>query len=201
MGPLAALTEQGKPWPINIMASMYGANLTIEGRINDLPNRRGIDLGFSLKGKDLSTLSKATGKAMPLKGSFDLSGRVSDPASKTYKISNLKVEVGGSDLSGTVEADLGSSQTEAHSRTLVSKNGPRALMPTTEPEGSRTAQRPARERMIRDEGQTKVFSADPLPLSALTGADAKVKLQAGQFILAQAAITNLDLGFNLRDAR
>ena len=106
-GPLAlwlALTGEGKPWPLHVTAKAFGATFTLDGTIRDVRAQRGIDLGFALKGNDLATLGKASGKPLPLKGPFDVSGRVSDPAPKAYRISNLKVALGGSDLAGTVEA-------------------------------------------------------------------------------------------------
>ncbi len=106
LGPLAALAGEGKPWPLRITAKAFGANVTLDGTIRDVRSQRGIDLVFAMKGADLATLGKVTGKPLPLKGPFEVSGRVSDPAPKAYAISNLKVTLGNSDVSGTVEARL-----------------------------------------------------------------------------------------------
>ena len=106
LGPLAVLTGKANrgrsispPKPMERM-------LTLDGTIRDVRSQRGIDLVFAMKGADLATLGKVTGKPLPLKGPFEVSGRVSDPAPKAYTISNLKVTLGNSDVSGTVEARL-----------------------------------------------------------------------------------------------
>jgi hypothetical protein len=72
---------------------------------------------------DLATLGKVSGKPLPLKGSLDVSGRVSDPAPKAYRISNLKVALGSSDLAGTVEVQMAGATAGVDGRPVIEKNG------------------------------------------------------------------------------
>ena len=148
LGPLAALMGSGKPWPLNVTTKAFGVTLTLEGSIKDVQAQKGIDLGFSVKGNDLASLGKVTGKPMPVKGPFEIAGRLSDPAPKTYKISNLKVDLAGNDLGGTVEANVATSRPRI-SAVLSSKKldvrsfmGEEAGKEPSKPAGGKTTEKP-----------------------------------------------------------
>jgi uncharacterized protein involved in outer membrane biogenesis len=84
LGPLAGLMGSGKPWPLNVTAKALGVTLKLDGSIKDVQTGKGLDLAFSVKGNDLASLAKVTGKPIPVKGPFEIAGRLSDPAAKTY---------------------------------------------------------------------------------------------------------------------
>ena len=206
LGPLAALTGEGKPWPLHVTAKAFGATFALDGSIKDVRARRGIDLGFTLKGSDLSALGKASGKPLPLKGPFDVSGRVSDPTPKTYKISNLKVALGNSDLTGTVEVRMAGPRPMVTAVLSSQKLDVRSMLPESAVSSStKTGETPSKgpvkgpaKAVPKPE---KVFPNDPLPMDALGLADAAVKIQAGQILLPKIALNSLSADITLKDGR
>jgi AsmA family protein len=202
LGPLAGLTSPGKPWPIKVTAKAFAATFTLDGAIKDVQAQKGIDLGFGVKGSDLSTLGKAAGKPLPLKGPFDVSGRVSDPAPKAYRISNLKVALGGSDLAGTVEVQMGGQRPGLTANLSSQKLDVRSMMPESTSSGSakpegKASKEPAKAVQTRE----RLLPSDPLPLESLGQADAKVKFQVGQLLLPMITLNDLSVDMNLQDGR
>ena len=198
LGSLAALTNAGNPWPLNVTAKAFGTNLTLDGSIKDVRAQRGIDLGFTLKGSDLAALGKASGKPLPLKGPFDVSGRLSDPAPKTYKISNLKVALGNSDLTGTVEVRMAEPRPMVTGRACRHRSWTFARCCLKAPfrERRRRQRRPPRNPPKTAQTRERLLPNDPLPLEALGQADAKVKFQAGQLLLPMIALTDVSVDMN-----
>jgi hypothetical protein len=202
LGPLAALTGEGRPWPLHVTAKAFGATLALDGSIKDVRAQRGIDLIFALKGNDLATLGKASGKPLPLKGPFDVSGRVSDPVPKTYRISNLKVALGGSDLAGTVEVRIAGQKPALMANLSSQKLDIRSMMPESASSGTaKTAEKASKESSKTAQTRERLLPNDPLSLEALGQADAKVKFQAGQLLLPMITLTDVSVDMNLLDGR
>jgi uncharacterized protein involved in outer membrane biogenesis len=199
-GPLAALTGAARPWPLNMTAKMFGATLALDGTIKDVLAQRGIDLGFAIKGDDLATVEKASGKSLPLKGPFDISGRLSDPAPKTYRISSLKAVLGDNDLAGTVEVQTAGQRPTVTAVLTSQKLDVRAMLPETGDSGpAKSGEKPASKSAKTMPKRDRVFSDEPLPLDALRLANADVKIQSGQVLLPKIALNNLSVSMNLKD--
>jgi uncharacterized protein involved in outer membrane biogenesis len=202
LGPLAALAGEGKPWPLHVTGKAFGVNITLDGTIRDVRAQRGIDLVFALKGADLATLGKATGKPLPLKGPFDVSGRVSDPAPKAYKISNLKVTLENSDLSGTVEARLSGQRPMVTAALSSQKLDIRSMLPERAVSSdAKTGKAPSKEPAKAGPKREKMFPDDPLPVDALGLADAAVTFQAVQILLPKIALSSFSADIQLKDGR
>ena len=139
LGPIAAFTKPGTPWPLNVTAKIVGAVLTIDGSIKDVKTQRGMDLKLGLKGKELADFGKLTGKPLPVKGPYDISGRITDVAPKAYKVSDLKVNLGESDLSGSMEANLAGSRPIISADPFLQENG-RSFLDGSRGRGSETWQ-------------------------------------------------------------
>jgi uncharacterized protein involved in outer membrane biogenesis len=200
LGPLAALTGVARPWPVNMSVKTLGATLALNGTIKDVLAQRGIDLGFVVKGNDLAAMQKALGKPLPLKGPFDISGRLSDPAPRTYRISKLKAALGGNDLAGTVEVQTAGQRPAVTAVLTSQKLDVRAMLPETEGSGpGGSGGKPAAESAKAAPKRDKVFSDEPLPLDALRLVNADVKIQAVQVLLPKIALNNLKVGMNLKD--
>jgi AsmA family protein len=200
IGPLAGLTGTAGPWPLKINAKMFGATLTLDGTIKDVLAQRGIDLGFVFKGNDLASLEKAFGKSPPLKGPFDVSGRLSDPAPKTYRISDLKAALGDSDLAGTAEVQMGGKRPTLTAVLTSHKLDMRSMLPESGGSGpAGSGGNPAAESAKATAKRDKIFPDKPLPLDPLLLANANVKIQAAQVLLPKIALNNLSLSMNLKD--
>ncbi|OGP70403.1 MAG: hypothetical protein A2W09_01080 [Deltaproteobacteria bacterium RBG_16_50_11] len=195
LGPLGALTNSDKPWPLQLTANMAGANLNIDGKIKDVPAQRGIELNFAAKGKDLGSLGKLTGKPLPVKGPFDISGRITDPAVKTYKITGFKMALGESDLGGTVEANVAGKRPKLTAALSSQKMDLRSLLP--EGKGPDTTVGKTKKASKAE----RIFPDDPLPLDALRQVDAALKIQTGKVLLPQLAINDLTVEMILDGGR
>ncbi len=200
IGPLAALTGAARPWPLNMTVKTFGATLALDGTIKDVLAQRGIDLGFVIKGSDLATLEKALGKSLPLKGPFDVSGRLSDPAAKTYRISDLKAALGESDLAGTAEVQMGGQRPTVTAVLTSHRLDIRSMLPESGGSGPvKSGGKPASESAKATPKRDKIFPDEPLPLDALGLVNADVKIQSGQVLLPMIALNNLSLSMNLKN--
>jgi uncharacterized protein involved in outer membrane biogenesis len=146
-------------------------------------------------------LAKVTGKPIPVKGPFEIAGRLSDPAAKTYKVSDLKVDLAGNDLSGTVEANLATSRPKISAVLFSKKLDVRSFMGeepgkgTGKPVSDKTAEKPAKAQAHRE----RIFSTEPLPLAPLKQVDATVKFQGEKVLLPRMAMDNLNADVVLKD--
>jgi uncharacterized protein involved in outer membrane biogenesis len=200
IGPLAALTDVTRPWPLNMTAKAFGATITLDGTIKDVFAQRGINLKFVVKGNDLATLEKAFGESAPVKGPFDVSGRLTDPAPKTYRISDLKAALGDSDLGGTAEVQMAGERPAVTAVLASHKLDIRSMLPQTGGSGpAKSGEKPASGSSKTTAQGDKVFPDEPLPLDALKVVNADVKIQAGQVLLPKLALNNLSLSMNLKN--
>jgi hypothetical protein len=195
LGPLEALTNPDQPWPLHLTGNVVGADLNVDGQIKDVLAQRGIELGFAVKGKDLGSLGKLTGKPLPVKGPFDISGRVTDPAVKTYRITGLKMALGESDLGGSVEANIAGPRPKLTAALSSQKMDLRSLLPEGE-EPSKAAGKTGKASRA-----DRIFPDDPLPLDGLNQVDAAVKIQAGKVLLPRLAINDLTVEMTLDGGR
>jgi AsmA family protein len=208
-GPLTALTTSGKPCAINLETKAFGATLNSDGTIKDVANARGIELRFAMKGDDLAALGKASGKELPLKGPYEFSGLLTDPAPKTYKISSLKALVAGNDLSGTVEVSLAGARPRISAtlasqkmdiRSMLEKSPGKQAAKTTEKATEKTTEKTAEKTSKPSVQLERVFPDDPLPLDGLGLVDANAKIQVTQLLLPRLALNNLSADLNLKDS-
>jgi hypothetical protein len=86
------------------------AAVKVKGSIKNLTSQRGIDLNFSMKGKEIANLAKITGQSIPLEGAYAISGKLTDPAKKIYKIGNLNLQLGANNITGGLDLNLSGKQ-------------------------------------------------------------------------------------------
>jgi hypothetical protein len=84
--------------------------LDVKGSIKNLSDLKGIDLKFKLHGKKIADLEKITAQSLPLQGAFAVSGKITDPAVKTYRLSDLKLILGQNNITGRVDLNLAAKQ-------------------------------------------------------------------------------------------
>jgi uncharacterized protein involved in outer membrane biogenesis len=108
-GTVGSLWRIGVPemeWPLDLRAEYRGASMRISGGIKDLSVFRGLLLDFTANGKGIEHLFRLAGYRLPFGGQFCISGRLADPANRVYKISELQVDLAGSQLAGSAEVDV-----------------------------------------------------------------------------------------------
>ena len=133
--------------------------IAVQGSIKNLTKQTGIALNVSIQGTEVANLSKITGQALPLKGAYGLSGKLSDRAGKNYRISDLKLKLGDNDITGSTDLNLSGQQLKMATALSSPKFN---LQPVT---------------VSAIETLTRIEDLGPLKLAAnLTGSGAKITL-------------------------
>lgn len=82
------------------------AAVEVKGSIKNLTAQNGISLNFSIRGAEVANLSKITGHPIYLKGAYGLSGKLTDPAKGKFNISDLKLNLGQNNITGSMDLNL-----------------------------------------------------------------------------------------------
>jgi uncharacterized protein involved in outer membrane biogenesis len=86
------------------------AAVDVKGSIKNFKKQKGIDLKFNIRGNEIANLKKITGQSIPLKGAYGLSGKLTDPAPKKYKLGDLALKLGENNISGALDLNLSAKQ-------------------------------------------------------------------------------------------
>jgi hypothetical protein len=192
--PLTAFISPEKAWPVNLAVKIENATLTLEGTVKDPLARAGIELNFTLKGKDLASFKELSGEGLHLGGPFDVSGRIADTARNAYSISNLKVIQGENNLSGSVGLNLAEKRPKVTAALSAQKLDLRPYLqinPNTEDTKGHLSKEAGKE--------DKIFPDRPLPLEPLRQADADIKIRAAQVQLPNLPLNSLEMDMVLKD--
>jgi uncharacterized protein involved in outer membrane biogenesis len=205
VGALDGLTGGGSPWPVGVKLGFRGATLDVKGSIKNPLQGIGIDLAIKAKGDDLAKLAPRTG----LGGPFSLECKVTDPNTKVYKVSGLKLSAQGTDLTGWLQADVSSkrpsisAEFKAGELDLIKFPGMGGGQAEQEKAAAGEAKKPqsgktqAKGKQPSSRPKDKVFPADPLPLDALKSADAEIKVTAQKVVHNKLALEGLNLQLKL----
>ena len=168
--------------------------LMLKGTIKDLLAQQGVKLEFAVRGKNLANLKKMGGPAFPFQGPFNFSGQLVDPAPRIYKISSLKVVMGDSDASGSVELNLAKQRPKVTAAMSSQKIDLRPLLVKAEEKD--TAKGPPAKP---DEKRDKVFSSKPWSLDALKRVDVDIKIRDKQVLLPRVALDDMTVDILLKN--
>ena len=189
LGPVSALMDPNKAWPLKLTLKTGGITATVDGSIRDILKRSGLMLTVSAKGNSVLEVTKLAGmeiKEMPDLGPFTLTGQISDPAAKTYQISDIKLETGGNDLSGSLKIALGE-KPPRFSGSLTSKKMDLRALSSEKGKSPEDSEKPRKQNVKKD----KIFSNAPLPLDALKKLDGNLKVEVAQLLLPRLALRDL----------
>ncbi|MBW2481794.1 MAG: AsmA family protein [Deltaproteobacteria bacterium] len=92
------------------------AEFRLNGSVGNLLAQRGIDLKFSLRGDDVEKVKDITGQPyffapVPGEGAYALSGRIRDQSPKIYKVEDVKFEMSGTVMTGSLDFNLNGTST------------------------------------------------------------------------------------------
>ncbi len=177
-GPIRDLFSPQKPWPLNLTAKLAEATLGAEGSIREPLKGKGLDLAVRAEGPSIRGTAEFAGLSdVPELGAYKVTARIKDPPGK-IAISDLKAQIGESDIAGSVEVNLSGRRPGIGANLSSSKLDLRPLFPPKAKKASPTtpSARPAAT------GKEKVFPSQPLPLGGLKALDGEVKIQAGQIL-------------------
>jgi uncharacterized protein involved in outer membrane biogenesis len=191
LGPIHALADSKQAWPLDLTIKAAGTIVSVEGSIKDVMNLKDMTVAVHVEGRSIPEVARLLPMSdVPDLGPFKIGLGLSDVAPKTYKISNLKVAFGDSDLKGSAELSLAKKRPR-FTATLSSQN--LDLRPVLSQTGliSGPKEPVGKSKKKHD----KILPTDHLPLDVLKYADARLKFNARAFLLPRLAIN--DLTFNM----
>ncbi|MBI9074601.1 MAG: AsmA family protein [Desulfatibacillum sp.] len=187
-GQIAQALNPNEPWPFQIEAQAGGATVSLEGSVKDLAGGTGLELLFSVFGKNLTDLNTLAGAELPDIGKYSLSGKIMDTGPKAFHISDLKGELGESDLSGAASLDINGKRPFVN-LSLASKTlDLRPFLPNKSVPIEKGQPKAETEPKQKSE---RVLPDDPLPTDLFFLADCKADIRAETIQLQGYALTNL----------
>ena len=118
-GPMLALRDQSKPYPLMIDASIGPTTVQAIGTVTDLASIAAIDMQLKLRGASLEQLYPLLGIAVPETAPYALDGRLLHSAGQ-WRYEKFSGVIGKTDVAGNLQLLLGGKR-PALSATLVSK--------------------------------------------------------------------------------
>ena len=205
LGPLAAATDPTVSWPVNLRAEALDIRMTLDGTIKDLPARKGINLGFTVKAPGLARAAALVGQKPPVDVAFQMAGRLQDAGPKAYRIADFTLTFDRSDIDGELTVDLSAERprltAELASRRIDARIFLKAESATKPADRSDAPPAPVKKPQSSAASNTRVFSDDPLPLDGLDALNARVALRVDQLLLPKIAVEKLNATVNLEGGR
>jgi uncharacterized protein involved in outer membrane biogenesis len=118
-GSLLQLRDPSDPYPIHVDTSIGKTKGTVEGTMGDPIKMEGLDIRLDLSGPDLAELFPIFGIPLPKTPPYRLSGLLQRKG-ESWTFSEMKGDIGDSDLSGEVALDTGGERPKV-TADLVSK--------------------------------------------------------------------------------
>jgi uncharacterized protein involved in outer membrane biogenesis len=193
-----AITDSGGTLAVQQLEAEVGnvdlARLTLAGAIQNVLAPQGIEVRFTLQGKELGSLQQFTETLLPLAGPFTISGQAADIGRKAYRLSQLQATFANLDVSGTAEVHLAGTRPQLTARLSSQQVDLRpSLSPVPGPGEQQT--RTTAPTTKRD----KVFSRAPLPLGSLQLAKATLEISVRQLLTSRLALDDFTLRLVLHD--
>jgi len=174
-----------KDYPVNITGDISGAEITIEGKLGQPMDAKGIDLLASLNINELSSLNKLAGSELPEVGPIIFSGKLSDTKSG-YSVKSMTAQVMEYKVNGDVEIGLGGA------RPKLTANLSTDSLDVSPFQGA------AEEEPVKKE---KLFPSEPLPLDGLKAADVDLKFKAKKLITKDITFDDVNLTLALNNGK
>ena len=193
LGPLKAVVDEKEAWSFDLTASALAMDVGLKGTIRNPLAQEGLEIAFSIQGKDFGELERVAGTDIPFPPPLELSGKVSDPGPKTYRISDFTILLGETGLKGEIVLDLAGNRPGLTASLSSERVDLRPLMAHTKK--SAAGSRPKGKA----EPAEKVFPSTPLPLDGLSAVDADLLFKAGRLLTPHLAVSDLDMKMTLKD--
>ncbi len=197
LGPLSAILDPAADWPVSLQAQALDVAAKIDGRIRGVKGPRIVNAAFSFHTPDLARVAALADLAFPKPLAMTLSGSltVSDP--RTYRLSDLNIKLGDSDLSGTVTMDPSSERARITAQLTSKRIDATALKPLTI--NNRKPQAAASQSAAPRQGG--VFPDAPIPLAGLNAIDGTAEVRIEQLRLPRLTVDQLKATATLDNGR
>ena len=194
LGQLSGLMNPNEPWPLNLTVTAMDSTVSVAGTITDIIESKGIDLELSAKGSALANFQQITGKELPVKGPFEVSGHLTAPNLESVNIFKVSILLGDSVISGDVTITQKPPRPRIDAK-LYSKN--LDLRPFINQ--YKSSDKPETLSKKSDAKKKRVFSDEPFGLQALQKFDAEISFHADQILGFLTALDNININLNLQN--
>lgn len=194
LGQLSGLMNPNEPWPLNLTVTAMDSTVSVAGNITDIIECKGIDLELSAKGSDLANFQQITGKELPVKGSFEVSGHLTAPTLESVNISEVSILLGESVISGDVTITQKPPRPRIDAKLYSKKLDLRPFI-----NQYKSSDKPETLSKMSDAKKKRVFSDEPFDLQAFQKFDAKISFRADQILGFLTALDNVNVNLNLQN--
>jgi AsmA family protein len=192
-GPISDFFKKAGPWPIKLIAKASGADITIDGAIDDPMRLRGADLKFSASGTDLSTLDGMAGRSLPA-SPFGISGHLVYSAPEKMEVTGLQLKLADSTVNGNAAVERIRGVPLIVARLESDRLDLRPLL------GNDNKTSP--EEMKSDRAaRKKVFSDAPFTIDILSRFETSVDAKIASLILPGFIAEKIDVKATLKSSR
>ncbi|MDD2466305.1 MAG: AsmA family protein [Desulfobulbus sp.] len=200
LGPFsisARLKDEGKQFSLSNVDLKLGKKELVEvlaqGSVKNLSGTISPDLKLQVESTDPAALAPLVGTDIPVKGPFHLNTQVKGSGSQ-WTLSELDLTANKSDLKGVLQVKLGKKPllTGQFASTLINL----ADFSAATPSGTQQA---GQAKPTKAKGDGRVFSDQPLPLSALQSVDADLKLQVAKLLLESRQLSDVQVTIGLKN--
>jgi uncharacterized protein involved in outer membrane biogenesis len=195
IGPLGHVLDPSKKWDFDLSAEAFDTKITIAGHIQDVLHGKGIDINLSAKGDDLMGLQAIIGELLPFKGPFTIAGHVVTSEPKKTKVSDLKIVIGGSQISGSMVLDQSSKKPHVTAELASETLDLRPVLAQGEQPNEKTEDK----RSDKQKRPGKVFSDAPFALEGLHKVNANIDIKIKQMLMTRLAFDNVQTKIVLKD--
>lgn len=175
--------------------------LTAQGSVQNALQGAGADLSFALVSPDLSVLSGVAGASVPAIGPVDVTGALTAGANDPVTLEPFTAKIGGSDLSGSVVADLGGAVPKITGRLSSQRFDTADVTGGGGQAGGGAGDQTAGAGAGAPAEDGRVIPGDPLPLDGLKAVDADLRYTAQTLIANGSVFDNLQLALALAGGR
>lgn len=160
----------------NASVTLPGAVVKLAGGMADAAAGKGLDLSITGEAEPVSALEELLGVDLPAVR-LELAARVQGDLDGALRAAELKLKLGGSDLSGTGALDLSGMRPKVTADLESARLDLVEAWPAAEAKPGEAVGAPAAE------AERRVFSAEPFALEGLGALDADVGLRVGRLVL------------------
>lgn len=194
-GPVLALRDTSRPYPLTLEARVGGTGVRMDGRITGLLALSAVDMRMALRGDSLEQLYPLLGMAFPATRAYVTEGRLLRTGA-TWRYENFSGRVGASDIAGFAQVVMGGK------RPVLTADLTSSLL-ALEDLGPVIGARPGSvaRAVSQPPAQSRVLPDLPFHTERWDSVDADVQLRAKTIRRAKALLLdNLVAHLRLRDA-
>jgi uncharacterized protein involved in outer membrane biogenesis len=191
-----------RPTIPQLKAELGGPELlkvNIDGSVQDPLGRKGVNVTIAAAAADLKAVAEKAGMDAPIAGPLSFTAKVADTGPDRYALSGLKLNAGGTDLSGDATLAMGGPRPAVTANFTSTQVDLAAFTPKDAKAKPQAAPAPGPAPGGGAAKSGRVFSDDPLPFDLLNASDGELRYRAGKVLVKGAPIADLNIAATWRN--